>query len=81
MEPEGARRIFTRSIEIRRVRYTSFYGDGDSKAFHVEDIYENIKVVKFECRALPEEGRLSLTETKKTFNRSKIFSMITTKRG
>ena len=31
MEPEGARRIFTRSIEIRRVRYTSFYGDGDSK--------------------------------------------------
>ena len=25
MEPEGARRI-----EIRRVRYTSFYGDGDS---------------------------------------------------
>ena len=50
METEGARRKFTRSIEIRRVRYASFYGGRNSKAFHVvEGIYENIKVVKFEC--------------------------------
>lgn len=50
MEPEGTRRIFSRSIEIRRVRYIGFYGDGDSKAFLVvEDIYGNIKVIKFEC--------------------------------
>ena len=33
MEVAGAVRIFNRSIEERGVRYTSYYGDGDSKAF------------------------------------------------
>ena len=35
METEGARRIFSRAIENRGVRYIGFYGDGDSKAFVV----------------------------------------------
>ena len=50
MEPVGAERIFSRSIEKRQLRYTGFYGDGDSKAFAtVENIYENDIVIKYEC--------------------------------
>ena len=33
MEPEGAPRIFKRSVEENNLQYTDFYGDGDSKAF------------------------------------------------
>ena len=33
MEPEGARRIWSRSIEKHNLRYTDFYGDGDSKGY------------------------------------------------
>ena len=33
VEPVGAERIFSRSIEKRQLCYTGFYGDGDSKAF------------------------------------------------
>ena len=33
MEPVGADRIFSRSLEKRQLRCTGFYGDGDSKAF------------------------------------------------
>ena len=33
-EPEGAKRIWERSIRKNKLRYTEFYGDGDSKKGH-----------------------------------------------
>ncbi|GFS66937.1 hypothetical protein TNCV_4561861 [Trichonephila clavipes] len=43
MEPVGAYRIFERSENHRMLRYTDYYGDGDSKAFDaVKDIYGKI---------------------------------------
>ncbi|GFU66845.1 uncharacterized protein TNCV_894811 [Trichonephila clavipes] len=50
METVGAYRIFERSEANRSLRYTSYYGGGDSKAFNnVKDIYGYDSVVKYEC--------------------------------
>ncbi|GFT73835.1 uncharacterized protein TNCV_1353151 [Trichonephila clavipes] len=50
MEPAGAYRIFERSEDHRMLRYTDYYGDGDSKAFDaVKDIYGKDSVTKLEC--------------------------------
>lgn len=52
MEPEGAERIFQRSVELHNLRYTEFYGDGDSKSFsRIKNIYQDagILVEKKEC--------------------------------
>ena len=50
MAPVGARSVFERSIEKHNLRYTSFYGDGDSKGFaSVKDVYGDVEVEKFEC--------------------------------
>ena len=50
MEPEGAKRIFARSVEKHKLQYTDFYGDGDSKSHPaVENIYDDVKVKKLEC--------------------------------
>ncbi|GFS79181.1 uncharacterized protein TNCV_4408751 [Trichonephila clavipes] len=50
VETVGAYRIFERSEANRILRYTSYYGDGDSKAFNnVKDIYGYDSVVKYEC--------------------------------
>lgn len=52
METEGVRRIFERSEEKHKLRYTEYYGDGDSKGFNgVEKTYidKGLKVVKKEC--------------------------------
>lgn len=52
MEPEGAARIFARSLSQNNLRYTMFYGDGDSKSFsEVRDVYkdEGLTVEKKEC--------------------------------
>ena len=50
MEIEGAKRIFSRSLETYNVQYTGFYGDGDSKAFtEVKDMYGPDTVTKYEC--------------------------------
>ncbi|GFT72504.1 uncharacterized protein TNCV_973751 [Trichonephila clavipes] len=50
MEIVGASRIFLRSEENRRLQYTQYYGDGDSKAFmSVKDTYGLNSVTKFEC--------------------------------
>ena len=35
MEPEGAKRIWERSVAKRNVRSVKFYGDGDSKAYDI----------------------------------------------
>ena len=50
MEVAGTKLMFQRSIEKYQLRYTRFYGDGDSKSFPaVENIYEGHKVKKLEC--------------------------------
>ncbi|GFV92082.1 transposable element Tc3 transposase [Trichonephila clavipes] len=50
MEIVGASRIFLRSEKNRRLQYTQYYGDGDSKAFmSVKDTYRLNSVTKFEC--------------------------------
>ena len=52
MGPEGADRIFQRSVEKHNLRYTEFYGDGDSKSFtRVKGVYEDdgIEMEKKEC--------------------------------
>ena len=43
MEPVGAQRMWNRSVD--NLRYTKFYGDGDSKSFNtVKDTYADIEV-------------------------------------
>ena len=50
MEPEGAKRIFQRSIDDKNLRYTKFLGDGDSKSFSsIKDIYDGTTVETLEC--------------------------------
>ena len=50
MEVIGAEHIFSRSIEMRKLRYTEYYGDGDSKGFNtIENIYAPKVVYKKEC--------------------------------
>lgn len=50
MEVEGIKRIFTRSEQTRKLQYTEYFGDGDSKAYQeVQDCYENLHVEKKEC--------------------------------
>ncbi|GFS92484.1 hypothetical protein TNCV_1159721 [Trichonephila clavipes] len=50
MEIVRASRIFLRSEKNRRLHYTQYYGDGDSKAFmSVKDTYGLNSVTKFEC--------------------------------
>ena len=51
METAGATKIFSSSKEQHGLFYTSFYGDGDNKAYPaVHDIYGPIKLIKkFEC--------------------------------
>ena len=42
MEPEGTERIFRRSIETHKLRYSKLYGDGDSKSHkQVKDVYSD----------------------------------------
>ena len=50
MEITGATRIFKRSVEKRKLCYSKFLGDGDSKAFtSIENIYPGRNVEKLEC--------------------------------
>ena len=50
METEGAKRVFQRSIEKHKLRYTEFLGDGDSKSYlSVKETYPGIEVKKLEC--------------------------------
>ena len=51
METVGAETIFNRSVAKHQLYYTSFYGDGDSKAYPaVQHTYGPAKpVTKFEC--------------------------------
>ena len=52
MEPEGARRIFRRSVDLHKLQYDEYYGDGDGKSYSlVKDTYQvsAIEVVTREC--------------------------------
>ena len=47
---EGMKQIFSRSISDRKLSYTEYYGDGDSKGFaSAKDTYHPIPVIKREC--------------------------------
>lgn len=52
MEVEGAKQIYSRSLE-RKVRYTNFLGDGDSRAFaavqEMKPYGDGIDIQKLEC--------------------------------
>ena len=50
MEVTGIQRIFSRSIETHKLRYTEYYDDGDSKSFNeIENVYPDPIVVKKVC--------------------------------
>ena len=50
MEPEGAKRVFDRSITKHNLRYVEFLGDGDSKSFtNVKYTYPDHEIKKLEC--------------------------------
>ena len=52
MEPEGALRMFQRSVDLHKLQYDEYYGDGDSKSYSlVKDVYQvyDIEVQKKEC--------------------------------
>ena len=58
MEKVGAVKIFEQSFSKHELFYTSFYGDGDSKACTaVQNIYGPTKLVhKFECIDITRRG-------------------------
>ncbi|GFW19817.1 uncharacterized protein TNCV_3561201 [Trichonephila clavipes] len=78
MEIVGASRIFLRSEKNRRLQYTQYYGDGDSKAFmSVKDTYGLNSVTKFECighvqKRVGSRLRKLKTETKGLSGKGKL---------
>ena len=52
VEPGGAKHKFQRSVELHNLKYTEFYGDGDSKSFSmIKKVYQDagISEEKKEC--------------------------------
>ena len=50
MEQEGVKCIFDRSIKLNGLRYTDYYGDGDTKSYlEIKNVYPDIEVKKSEC--------------------------------
>ena len=50
MEVAGVEHIFKRSLTKYNLRYTEYYGDGDSKSYvNVKDTYERLRIKKLEC--------------------------------
>ena len=57
METEGVKRIFARSEETRKIQYTQYFGDGDTKAYNeVGNAYNNVHKEKKECVAYVQNG-------------------------
>jgi hypothetical protein len=57
MKVEGVKRIFKRSEQTRKLQYTEYFGDGDSKAYQeVQDCYKNIHIEKKECVGHVQKG-------------------------
>ena len=47
---EQVERICGRSMNKNKIRYTEYYGDGDTKSFSaVENVYGEKSVIKCEC--------------------------------
>ena len=49
MEAQGAKEMWTRSVEQNRMQYTTFVGDGDSKAYKTvceEKPYGEVEILK-----------------------------------
>ena len=67
MELKGAKALFTRSIVLHGVRYTGYYGDGDSKAYGEVKAYygDDHSIIKWVYRTLPETCRHSVTNVEK----------------
>ena len=59
METAGTTKILSSYKEKHGLCYTSFYGDGDSKAYPaVKDIYGPTKLIKkFECVGYSQKAR------------------------
>ena len=67
MEVVGVERIFSRSIETRRLCFTDYYGDGDSKSFFsVQNIYARKWQVKKNAWDTQKRVGLRLRKLKKT---------------
>ena len=52
MEVEGVTRMFKRSVETKKLRYTTYLGDGDSKSFQTvaaSNVYPGYVLKKAEC--------------------------------
>ena len=52
MEAQGAKEMWTRSVERNRMQYTTFVGDGDSKAYKTvceEKPYGEVEIKKADC--------------------------------
>jgi hypothetical protein len=50
MEVEGAKILWSGSIQLHNMRYRWMISDGDSKPFNaIEDTYDGIKVEKLDC--------------------------------
>ena len=52
MEPEGVKRIYNRSEDSRKLQYTGYIGDGDSKSFSsikASRPYAGKDITKYEC--------------------------------
>jgi hypothetical protein len=50
MEVEGAKVLWSRSLDLHNIRYRWMVSDGDSKAHSaVEEVYDGIKVEKLDC--------------------------------
>ena len=48
VKPEGTKRIWEISIRKRKLRFTEFYGNGDSKSFlAVKETYKDTKIKKW----------------------------------
>jgi len=49
MEVVGVKKIFGRLLEKHNARYNEYLGDGELSLHSIENIYENMNVVKKEC--------------------------------
>ena len=52
MEASGVKNIYNRSIETKKLRYTTYLGDGDSKSYNEisqSNPYPGHKIEKLEC--------------------------------
>jgi hypothetical protein len=63
MEAEGAKVLWSRSIELHKLRYRWMVSDGDSKAHSaVEDTYTDCKVESGLCWPCPKTDGKTLDE-------------------